>query len=217
MSDFGSCKFWIKDWLKLWDWHWTKFLDSGGNQASDASISLQKSLYIVSYMLMSSTVFVNYCKNILWMFFLFIRHLLMRLNFFRVYQEIRKVCNKFSGEMTNNSSGGLGGPVGDILIFPEAEAYVSSFSKEPFAIKEIGSPRFVQLSFYFYAFWWQEYIRLEWTCSRLEFFQNPKMFLWTRRIQFWHPCRKFFAQSPKNFRPMCEKKTYFSSKKFPKC
>ena len=26
---------------------------------------------------------------------------------------------------------------------------------------------------------------------------NPKMFFWTRRRQFWQPCRKFFAQGAK--------------------
>ena len=35
----------------------------------------------------------------------------------------------------------------------------------------------------------------EYTCSR--FFQ-PKKFLWTCRTQFWQPCQKSSAQSPKN-------------------
>ena len=33
--------------------------------------------------------------------------------------------------------------------------------------------------------------------SCLKFFWNSKMFVWTRRMQFWQPCRTFSAKSPK--------------------
>ena len=57
-------------------------------------------------------------------------------------------------------------------------------------------------------------------CSRFgNFFENPKMFVWTRRMQFWQRCRKFFqkkgqtifAQSPKIFIKLC----FFHRKYFP--
>ena len=40
------------------------------------------------------------------------------------------------------------------------------------------------------------------------------MFLWTRRMQFWHPGRRFFAKKPETFRPISEtiQKSFFQSK-----
>ena len=37
------------------------------------------------------------------------------------------------------------------------------------------------------------------TWSRRIIFPTPKMFVWTRRMQFWQPCRIFFNKSPKSF------------------
>ena len=52
---------------------------------------------------------------------------------------------------------------------------------------------------------------LEWTCSQTWTIKkigvkNPEKFLWTRRMQFWQPCRKFLTQSPKTFRSKSKKK-----------
>jgi len=45
--------------------------------------------------------------------------------------------------LTDHGSGG-GSSIGDILLYPEAEAYITSFSHKPYTIKDIGSPKWLQ-------------------------------------------------------------------------
>ena len=45
--------------------------------------------------------------------------------------------------LSNEGLSGSGTAIGDILMFPEAEAYITSFSERPYTVKDIGSPRYV--------------------------------------------------------------------------
>ena len=50
-------------------------------------------------------------------------------------------------------------------------------------------------------------------CSRMEIiFENRKMFVWTRKMQFWEPCQQIFANRSKIFRSKSEKN--WNTKKF---
>ncbi|XP_075239982.1 zinc finger MYND domain-containing protein 10-like [Convolutriloba macropyga] len=46
--------------------------------------------------------------------------------------------------LSNEGLSGSGTAIGDILMFPEAEAYITSFSERPYTVKDIGSPRWLQ-------------------------------------------------------------------------
>ena len=47
-----------------------------------------------------------------------------------------------------------------------------------------------------------------------KFFEKTNMFIWTRRMQFWQPCWKFFAKRQKRFRSKSENDKKYNSKKF---